>query len=87
MRKIVVSVLVAAGLALGAGTAVADESDCREAARLVADRLDSGRSVFEDLTWKGAPAVVGECNDTLLQGYTGSGTRADIAAWLRATQV
>lgn len=42
-----------------------------KAAIAIYDRLDSGASIFEDWTWKGAPAVVGVYNEALGDLYDG----------------
>lgn len=88
IAALAVTVTTMAGVGALAGTAAAHESKpCQEAARAIVARIDSGQPLFEDLTWKGAPTIVGACNDTFLDAYTGPGTREDVADWLRATQV
>lgn len=45
------------------------------AARDILARLDSGQQIFEDWTWRGAPAHVGRYNDQLLAAMKTSGIR------------
>jgi hypothetical protein len=65
------------------GWALANDRDRREAARAIADRLDSGQPIFEDWTWVGMPPVVGAFNDALLDEWTAAG-RPDASGWLEA---
>ena len=53
----------------------------RQAARMIADRIDSGQRVEEDWTWVGMPPVVGVFNDALLDEWTAAG-RPDASGWL-----
>lgn len=64
------------------------------AATLIADRMRSGQSIYEDWTWQGAPEVVSQWHDDLIDRYQSAygGTYrfpADVtngraAAWLAA---
>lgn len=55
----------------------------RQAAQLIADRLDSGQRVEEDWTWIGMPPVVGRFNDALLDEWEAAG-RPDASGWLES---
>lgn len=56
-------------------------ADLRCGAQMIADRLDSGQSIFEDWTWMGMPPVVGDVNDELLDQWEAAG-RPDPSGWL-----
>ena len=55
----------------------------RQAARLIADRLDSGQPLFEDWTWVGMPPVVGVFNEQLLDQWAAAG-HPDASGWLES---
>src|SRR5689334_7315678 len=48
-------------------------ADEHQAARLIAERLDSGQPLFEDWTWEGMPPVVGAFNQPLLDEWEAAG--------------
>lgn len=57
----------------------------RCAARHIISAMDQGQIIFEDWTWKGAPAVVGEFNDALLEDKDMMGVwPKDDYAWLQS---
>ena len=69
-RTIFVVVAVLVGL-VGLGGAASAAPTCTpqdeaRALRLVVNRAWSGQPIFEDLTYRNAPAVVGRCNDVLM---------------------
>jgi hypothetical protein len=55
----------------------------RQAAQLIADRLDSGQRLEEDWTWVGMPPVVARFNDALLDEWEAAG-RPDPSGWLES---
>jgi hypothetical protein len=64
---------------------VTDE-DLKKAATAIADRLDSGQTIYDDWSWHGAPAYVSAGSDLLLQEFLATG-RTDWRTaqnWLRA---
>jgi hypothetical protein len=63
--------------------AKASELAERQAAQLIADRLDSGQRLEEDWTWVGMPPVVGAFNDALLDEWEAAG-RPDASGWLES---
>jgi hypothetical protein len=65
------------------GWAAGNERDEHEAARAIADRLDSGQPLFEDWTWVGMPPVVGVFNGALLGQWEAAG-RPDASGWLES---
>lgn len=65
MRKLILSAAVVAMTLLPAGVANASESGASEAARLIVQRYDAHLPMSVDLTWRGAPDVVGDYNEQL----------------------
>jgi hypothetical protein len=59
------------------------DSGKAEAARQIGDRIESNQPIFEDWTWSGAPAVVGQYNDVLLAEFESDRPKAHAADLIR----
>lgn len=85
-------VAIAAAAQVGAAAAAAAQKAAQsgpttglgQAASAVLGRMKSGGQMFEDLSWRGMPRIVGDFNDQLLDMARAQGVRGDNAAAMQA---